>query len=399
MEEENIYTVDEKDTDRKSGTERRRTKHRAKLDNMTEEELLEHRKKVRRRQKMNEKRRKVVESVEEVSTVEEVSAVEDVPTVEEVSAVKEVPTVEELYVAEELYTAKEVPTVEDIATSVLSEPIEQQFTQENVTDEIIYEDMLEDLVNRVMDGENETDDVVHLDEIERNELKEFASVMVSVMHRGFSNPIAALKHAEESKYRTEFLFGGLFFILLFITTSVHLPILNSMFGVLDRMKIATIIVALIFMIILSFVGSIFAFVRKKEDVKLKTVCNLISLSLIPGIFTIILVFLLGYLSPIGVVLVIFINCIYWLLLCSQICTFYAKDDVFSANITMVIASVIMFLILYFAVKLTALQLLNTIIYTSSEAIQTSDGSIIGSLEIIVENIIVFLRSVDTLLGN
>ncbi len=408
---ETTTALEETKTSKEENIERRRARNRAKLENMTEEERIEHRKKVRRRKLEREKKNKVTEIVAEatdsevatnndVVIISEAATENDVVNVSEAATDNDVATDSEAATDNDVVSASEVATDSDVATnSEVATTNDVTTYSENMPHSFIDESTSEKMITNISENESMNNEVVHLDEIERNELKEFVSVVGAVMHKGLSNPIEAMKHAEESKYRTEFVFGGLFFILLFITTSIHLPILQSVFGILDRMKIAAITAGILFMIITAFASIIYVFVKKKEDIKFKTISSIISLSLIPGIFAIILVFILGYLSLVGVVLVIVINCIYWLLLCSQICTYYSKEDVFYANMAMVISSVIMFLILYFAVKLAALQVLNAMIYASSEAMQTSDGSIIGSMEIIVENLITFFRNVDTLLGN
>lgn len=332
--------------EKRKNDNKRRAKHKEKLEKMTEEERLEYRKRVRRRKaRMDEK------SGEHESTEETVTS--------EGSAI-----------AEEF-------------TEVIKRPTEEA--------ELVHEEKA---------TEEKDEQPLHLGELEGNELKEFATVVKDVMWCGLGNPVAAMKQAEESRYRTEFIFGGMFLLLVFITTSIHIPVLQSIFGVMGRMQIALIAVMLVTIIIASMVGTLYVFAKKKqENLRVRTILGAFSISLIPGIIAILVSFILGYLSVVGVALVLVISFIYWILLCSQICAYYLEKDVFLSNIVMVLASIIIFFVVYFAIKLTALQALTMMINTSTEAVQAADGTIVGSAEAIVEKVIQFLRDVDTLLGN
>ncbi len=366
-EEENI----DEEVETKKGAEKRRAKHKEKLEKMTEEERLEYRKKVRRRKARMEEKAEEPESTDGVVNAEE--------------------TKKSSIFAKPLVFKKPVEESELVHEDKAIE--EKAFEEkESLMDEAPF------LIDEFL--EKDETEPLHLRELEGNELKEFATVVKEVMWSGLGNPVAAMKQAEESKYRTEFIFGGVFLLLMFITTSIHIPVLQSVFGVMGRMQIALIAVILVAIIIISMASVLYVFAKKKrENIRIKSIFGAFSISLIPGIITVLLSFVLGYLSVVGVALVLAVSFIYWLLLSSQICTYYLKKDVFMSNIVMVLSSIIIFFVVYFAIKLTVLQALTMMINTSAEAVQAADGTIVGSAEVIVEKVIQFLRDVDTLLGN
>lgn len=279
----------------------------------------------------------------------------------------------------------EEPTVEELPMEEL--PMEELPVVESEKDDI-----------KIMSTATQ-EEVIRLDEMEGNEIKEFWEVCRSVMWVGLTNPIEAVRKEGESKYQVKAVFGIALFFLVFIATSIHVPVLQPILSLIDRMQIGAGLVTFMGIIFVLLTALVYAFAKKNDpSLEYKSVTGAYCITFIPGIFMFCLIFLLGYLSVAGTLLFVVINFGYWILLSSQLTTYYLEGDTVKSNIIMMIVSVVLFFIVYFTIKLGVLQILTEIIDASAGVIQSSDGSVVGSTQSIVEELISFLRDVDTLLG-
>lgn len=286
------------------------------------------------------------------------------------------------------------PQIEPQAESpILEEPTVEELPMEELP---VVESEKDDI--KIMSTATQ-EEVIRLDEMEGNEIKEFWEVCRSVMWVGLTNPIEAVRKEGESKYQVKAVFGIALFFLVFIATSIHVPVLQPILSLIDRMQIGAGLVTFMGIIFVLLTALVYAFAKKNDpSLEYKSVTGAYCITFIPGIFMFCLIFLLGYLSVAGTLLFVVINFGYWILLSSQLTTYYLEGDTVKSNIIMMIVSVVLFFIVYFTIKLGVLQILTEIIDASAGVIQSSDGSVVGSTQSIVEELISFLRDVDTLLG-
>ncbi len=409
--------------------EERKRKRKAKIESMTEEERAawKRRKRKRRREMEAAAAAKVTNeetgmldsgeiSVEEVVPSEEVMPVEEIVPVEEVLPVEEEIPVEEVMQIEEEILVEEVMPVEEEALVEEVMPIEEEALVEEmmpVEEEVLVEEVmpveedLEELISSIEEATNQAkavsilsdEEAIRLDEVEANELMEFFIAYRNMAIKALTNPIEAMKDAENSKYETRFLSAIFLAILMFLTVTIHVPILQHITNILDRMKLAGAVVALGIILFLILTGMVYILSGKQsQGTNYKDVAGAFSIAMAPMVVLCFGTFLMGYLSVVGTFLMVVIALVYWMLLSSQITMHYLKGSVLVSNAIIIIISVIIFFVVYFSIKMAVLNMLASAVESSVQAVQSGDGTATGSVQSIIDLLVSFLRDIDFLLG-
>ena len=238
------------------------------------------------------------------------------------------------------------------------------------------------------------------DEDEGNEIKEFFISFKSVFYKAMSNPIEAIKLDRDSEYEARFLIGVLYLLVMGICTAIHVPVFQKFMGVMNRIKFAGTLMGASLVVLILVSAFIYVFVlQEKGDAKYKDIIGACCIATAPMIIVCLIAFALGYVSSVLAALVLVIGLIYEILLTVQIATYFLNGNVHKANFVVIAITVVIYLIVYFSIKMWILELLSTAVEASVDAVKAGDGTVQGGVESLVEKFIQFLRDVDALLGN
>lgn len=257
-----------------------------------------------------------------------------------------------------------------------------------------YELNLE-MQNRVSD-----DTSVRLTEVDKNELVEFWMALKNVVSVGITNPVEAMKAEEQSKYQTKYLIGLLYLLVIFITTTIHIPVVQGLMGVIGRMKLAILVVLFHMLILFCMSGLVYIFAnRGNNKVSFDRIIGTYSIATSLEIILCMIAFLLGYISWICAFAVILVGLVYWVLLSTQITMYFTESNIIKSNFIIIIMTLFITIVLYFAIKMYILSIVTSVIEVSMSSVQASDGTITSSVQTLVQELVTFLRNLDTLLGN
>ncbi|MFI3172750.1 MAG: Yip1 family protein [Eubacteriales bacterium] len=339
----------------------------------------------RKRRPMDGKRKKKVRRVRPDGVTEEILVIDGKPVKKRVVKPEELERESEAKENEVSELSEEV-TVDELSSEATNE---KKAKKERVKKEKVKKEKKEKVKKE------------NVDNLEENELLEFAVACKDMFTKAIVNPIEAVKYGEEhGVFETRFFFGGLYLFLVFITTVIHIPIVQSFLSLLDRFKIAGSATLLAACIIGLASLLIYAVARQDNiEVTYKNIVGAMCVISIPGLVLHLLIFMFGFFSFTFGVLVFIISAIYWMLLVAQVGAHVLGGKTRKANLIVLFIVIVAYVIVYFAIKLSVLHLLSSAITVGANAVTSSDGTVTGSAASIVEQLIEFLYNFDILLGN